>query len=60
MAIPEMKNNDYTKELNKVSKNMLVSLLNEVYKIIDNRDWSDDTTNVGEIIIASGYCDFEK
>lgn len=55
-----MKNNDYTKELNKVSKSVLVSSLNNVYKILDNRSWSDDTTNVGEIIIASGYCDFEK
>lgn len=60
MAIPEMKNNDYTKELNKVNKNRLVSMLNEVYKILDNRDWNDDTTTVGEIIIASSYCDFEK
>ena len=60
MEIPEMKNNDYTKELNKVSKRELVSSLNKVYKILDNRDWSDDTTNVGEIIIVSGYCDFEK
>ena len=60
MEIPEMKNNDYTKELNKVSKSVLVSSMNNVYKILDNRSWSDDTTNVGEIIIASGYCDFEK
>ena len=60
MEIPEMKNNDYTKELNKVSKSVLVSSLNNVYKILDNRSWSDGTTNVGEIIIASGYCDFEK
>lgn len=50
---------DYTKALSKLPKRLLVKYLDDVYNVLDNRSWSDDTSNIGEIVVVSGYCDFE-